>query len=146
MLLTALLTLLGYESCTEAGADEYGVVPLYGSLSATYHISGTVTDEGGQPLKGIRVSMVNIYDPSHTVQDSSTTDASGKFSLKEYEFYGDNDRILIAEDIDGLDNGGQFAPDTTFVGNLKPEQTEAGSNFYAGKFELKADVKLKKKE
>lgn len=145
MLLSAMLTWLGFGSCTDTGPDEYGPAPMYGTLPyANYHISGTVTDESGQPLKGIRVSMLNAYAKDLPATDMTHTDADGHFSMKDFSTDYISDRMLVTEDIDGPDNGGNFASDTTMIEKFNIKHIDDSN--YSDRYEVDAEVKLKKKD
>ncbi len=71
------------------------------------------------------------------------TDAAGKFALKEFSSLRGHE--IIFEDIDGEANGGLFQSDTIRVETLPKTQTEKGNGWYNGKYEVQADIKLKKK-
>ena len=147
VLLTTLLTMLGYGCTKEEPMDMYGVV-MYGVPSANYIVKGTVTDEGGTPVQCIKTSVKYIPDkaPEYTqCLDSVKTDNAGKFQLKASWHAGSSDMKLIVEDIDGEANGGEFLSDTIRIDELKRQKLEDGDGWYEGKFELNADVKLKKK-
>lgn len=140
--LTALLGLLGFESCDSP--DEYGPIPVeYGTPNADFIVKGVVTDEAGKPIQGIQANFVN--DMTFGVV-STSTDASGKYeiSARSYpDLYGCQ---LIVEDIDGEANGGEFLSDTLDLSTKKPVQVKNGDgNWYEGAYELSQDIKLKKK-
>jgi hypothetical protein len=143
-LLSTLLTMLGFGSCTSVGEDEYGTpVEEYGAPSVEYLVSGTITDEAGTPLQGIQVTA-----PYGSIFDSQSgqivqTDAAGGFALKEFSSM--RGRNVIIEDVDGEANGGEFLSDTLNVEELPKTQIAKGEGWYVGKFEVTANVKLKKK-
>ena len=145
-LLSALLTMLGYGCTSENGMDMYGTPVEYGTPSVNYVFKGQVTDEAGKPVEGIKTSLKRIY-PSYyegTI-DSTLTDTSGQYELKFKGLIGDEDKLIV-EDTDGEANGGEFLSDTINVVNLDEEQLEPGDgHWYRGKYEIKADIKLKKK-
>ena len=148
VVLTTLLTMLGYGCTKEEPMDMYGVMVEYGVPSANYIVKGTVTDEGGTPIQGIKTSVKSIPDeaPQYTQGlDSVQTDNAGKFQLKASWYAGIPDLKLIVEDVDGEANGGEFLSDTIRIDELKRQKLEDGDGWYEGKFELNADVKLKKK-
>ncbi len=71
------------------------------------------------------------------------TDANGTYQLIREVFDGPESVTVIFEDVDGEENGGEFAS-----AEVSPEvkQTEKGDNdWYGGAFEARADVQLKKK-
>jgi putative lipoprotein (rSAM/lipoprotein system) len=71
------------------------------------------------------------------------TDENGCFELDEFHSVF-NDKLIV-EDIDGEDNGGEFQSDTIKVWDLPKKQIEKGSGWYEGKYEVTANIKLKKK-
>ena len=135
--LTALLAMLGYESCSSDSVVEYG------TPNADFQIKGQVTYEGGIPIPGIRVRAPYSYIDGSDGQ-SVLTDENGLFELDEFHsmLYGK----LYVEDIDGEDNGGEFQSDTINVWDLPKKEVEKGSGWYEGKFEVNANIRLEKKK
>lgn len=149
-LLTGLLSILGYGCSLEEPMDEYGVVICeYGVPSADYIIKGTVTDETGNPIQGIKTSLKEIpdYYPEYTYsRDSTLTDAAGKYQINTRLFVGHQWDRLVVEDIDGEANGGEFLSDTIDISKLEAKKIgEGDGNWNDGKYEVQYDVKLKKK-
>lgn len=143
--LTALLTMLGYgcsSSSTDEDVVEYGVV-MYGTPYAHYVLKGSVTDEAGNPIQGINVKAPYGSDLDSQFGQIVETDAAGKFALKEFSSLRGHE--IIFEDVDGEANGGLFQSDTIRVETLPKTQTEKGNGWYNGKYEVQADIKLKKK-
>ena len=135
--LTALLGLLGFESCDSNGLEEYGC-PY-----ADYIIKGVVTDEAGIPIKGIKVIAPYSSKMDSQYGQIVQTDTQGIFMLQEFSSLRGND--IIFEDIDGEDNNGLFQSDTINVESLPKTRLEKGSGWYEGKYEATANIKLKKK-
>ena len=149
-LLTSLLSLLGY-GCSESSMDMYGtpVICEYGVPHADYILKGVVTDEAGTPVKGIKTSLKTVFEddnkPYAIGLDSVQSDVSGNYQL---EYTGMENRTLkvIVEDIDGEENGGEFQSDTLDVDFDKAVQSKKGDGgWYAGAYEIRKDIKLKKK-
>lgn len=147
-LLSTLLTILGFGSCTNVGEDEYGspVICEYGTPWANYEVKGVVTDEAGAPIPGIKTSIKELYKwdgITNTVgRDSTLTDGKGNFLLngmgKSYE-------KLIIEDTDGKANG-EYQSDTLDIDYDKAVQIGEGDNhWYQGLFQIIQNVKLRKK-
>ena len=136
-LLTALLAMLGYESCSLNSPDEYG------TPTVDYQVKGFVTDLLGTPIQGIKVRAPYSYIDGSEGQ-SVLTDENGRFELDEFHsmLYGK----LYVEDIDGEDNGGEFQSDTIDIWDLPKKEVEKGSGWYEGKYEVTANIKLKLKE
>lgn len=62
-LLWMLFSLLGFASaCSDDDEQEQnGNLCMYGCPSVTFSVKGTVTDEAGRPIPGIRVGIKNGY-------------------------------------------------------------------------------------
>ena len=127
--LLKLLSLLGFT---------FVVTSCYGAPYAELSAEGRVTDEAGQPLSGIKVSIFNREYGPYTY-----TDGDGKFEL-EYDYHGETVDFFY-EDTDGILNGGEFAPDSTM--KVKTFQTEKGDGRWdMGEFEANDYKVLKKKQ
>ena len=153
VILTALLSVLGY-ACSSSDEDDE-VVCMYGTPHADYQFSGTVTDESGSPVKGIKVSAKNVYRryDSTVVEtygvDSTLTDSKGKYAVEGGAFLGEHILKLIVEDIDGELNGGAFKSDTIdidFDSAKKIKEPDREDDSWSnGTFAITQDIKLKKK-
>jgi putative lipoprotein (rSAM/lipoprotein system) len=136
--LTVLLSMLGFESCShdDPGTEEYGTPYV------NYIIKGTVTDEAGKPIPGIEIFAPA---PLHSSLgfNRTLTDESGTFGFSELSLFGDG--ILIADDIDGEANGGEFKSDTLKITEMTTKKIEDGKGWYGGKYEADAKFKLQKK-
>ena len=150
--LTALLSVLGY-ACSSSDEDER-VVIMYGTPHADYQFSGTVTDESGSPVKGIKVSAKNVYRryDSTLIEtygvDSTLTDSKGKYAVEGEAFLGEHILKLIVEDLDGEANGGNFMNDTIdidFDNAKKVKEPDKDDYWSDGTFAITQDIKLKKK-
>ena len=146
--LTALLSILGYTSCSNDEDDER-FVEMYGVIATEFQFKGQVTDEAGTPVQGIKTS-VKIIIPSDNgkrvvfAQDSVLTDATGHYELRDYGIQSNETKLLV-EDIDGEANGGEFQNDTLDIDYekaiIKKAEGSSGSDIY----EMVQDIKLKKK-
>ena len=115
-LLTALLSLLGYGCSSENSMEMYGSpILMYGVPSAEYKISGTVTDEGGKAVEGIKTSVKQVTNyegkPITFAIDSVLTDANGHYDMTSTHFPQSPEIKLIVEDVDG-DTNGAYQNDT----------------------------------
>ena len=77
--------------------------------------------------------------------DSVGTDEKGEYAT---EFIDDTSirdgLVLIAEDVDGKENGGLFAPDTLRLIDLEKKKVGEGDDEWdSGIWELKGDVRLR---
>lgn len=128
-----LVSVFGLSSCI--GAVEYG------SPYAEYELKGRVTDEDSNPIPGIKVSLEH---PS-SIYEADTTDVSGEFEFNKERIFPPDDRMKVFfQDIDGPENGGEFALDSL---ELDVYQIEEGSRWYKGAFKSDdVEIRLKKKE
>ena len=155
-LAAALLAVLGFASCENAidVIDDGGGLCMYGQPHADFKAVGTVKDKSGKPIEGIRVAVQQhrhyensesvIYDQNDWYDnDTLFTDVNGQYELVRSVFDAPNRVTVVFEDIDGEENGGEFAKAEA---NPKVVQTKKGDNsWYNGAFEAKADVKMNKK-
>lgn len=146
--LTVLLSLMGYSCSSDDIVDEYGV-PIaevaYGCPYADYVVKGQVTDEAGNPIPGIQVTAPNGSDTDSEYSQIVKTDAQGGFTLREFSTSRGHE--MIVEDIDGEDNNGLFESESMYVETLPMKQVKDGNGgWYLGKYEVTANIKLKKKE
>lgn len=152
-ILTALLTLMGFEACSSNEEDDRPA-PMYGVPNATYHLLGTVTGQGGNPIEGIKtaVKMVYLVDVNNKMKeyigiDSVKTDANGQYKLSFSTIPNYPDIKVIVEDIDSPANGGEFQSDTLDIDYDKAVMTEEGkSSWSSGTFDIHQDIKMKEKE
>ena len=127
---------------------------MYGEPHADFKALGTVRDENGKPIEGIRVAIRQhrhyentsgvIYDQNDWYEnDTLYTDDKGAYQLIRSVFESPNDVKIVFEDIDGEENGGEY---TSAEATPEVKRTKKGDNsWYGGAFEVQADVKLKKK-
>lgn len=144
--LTALLSMLGYGcSSTEEPLDMYGPPVEYGTPHADYIIKGRVMDESGTPVQGIKTSLRKVDKVRAYGIDSVQTNASGNYQLKHTGWQNQYYKV-IAKDVDGEANGGEFLSDTLDIDYDKAVKTKDGDGkWYLGTYEITQDVKLKKK-
>ena len=145
--LTTLLSILGYGCSSDEPMDMYGSPVEYGSPHADYIVKGTITNESGTPVQGIKTSLKDVSENAKTAYgiDSVQTNATGDFQLK-YTGMERKSIKLIVDDIDGEANGGEFLSDTLDIDYDNAVKVKEGEGrWYQGKFEVSQDVKLKKK-
>ena len=156
MLLTALVSVLGFAACHEEEDDSVE----YGCPYSDYVINGTVTDEGGTPISNIRV-VVSDLSPDYTEEKADSmmkagemppfaktvrTDNNGRFVYTERNGYLNGQFAICLTDDDGAQNGGEF--ETTFISTFGAEkkQTKKGdNNWFEGEFTFNVETKMKKK-
>ena len=141
--LTALLSMLGF-GCSSSEDQTY--VPMYGAPADRFQIRGQVTDEAGTPIQGIKMSLRQTFPRSEEYGvDSVQTDASGSYLLMDRGFLLYETK-LIAEDVDGEANGGEFQSDTLDIDLEKGILIDEGDGYMKGDtYESYQDIKLKKK-
>ena len=149
-LLGSLLGLLGFTSCNIL-VNPF-IRDMYGQPTASYKLVGSVTDEAGEPVKGIQVTFHpelgnNGEEVNSWIVDTLYSDASGKFSrdVLKYDWPDLDNAVVKFRDIDGPDNGGSFKPKDVPVSALKVDQTRKGEgNWNQGDFTITADATLEK--
>lgn len=96
--------------------------PVYGP-TFNFLISGTVMDAAtSNAIQGIRVKLLEGTNTT----DQELTDIHGNYSLS-FMSNNNDDTLIIAEDIDGTNNGGQFQPATNSLGAVSASET---NDFY----------------
>ena len=137
-LLYLMLSLLGFSACGNAPLD------MYGSPTVDFMAKGKVTDSEGTPIKGIVVSSTGLHSFVDGAGLSAVTDENGAFvtnTIKEFGVRG----TLVFTDVDGAENGGDFATCEKDLSKLPQTQLKEGEGWYRGEYEVTADVKLNKK-
>lgn len=99
-LFLSLLTLLGFGSCSD-GDGLIDVPDMYGVPLANYQFKGSVTDAEGNPIKGIEVKI-------SSAEDTILTNDKGAFDT-EFTNSADGSHTITFTDVDGSENGGEFA-------------------------------------
>ena len=131
-----LLAMLGFVSCAPFMKN------MYGAPYVDLVVKGTVTDQTGNPVPGIRVTIPELGP-------NQKTDASGKVEMKMslggtqllHEFN------LQFEDIDGPENGGTFATDTLYHKDMEINKVSDGDGSWnEGKYEVNFEKKLRPRE
>lgn len=149
-ILTALLSLLGYGCSSENSMEMYGTaILMYGVPSAEYQISGTVTNDNGQSVQGIKTSVKQISTYEGKTQasciDSVMTDANGHYNVDVHIFPMNKEIKLLVEDVDG-DANGAYQNDTIDIDYNNAQKIKDGDDVWNnGTFAIKQDIKLKKK-
>ena len=106
----------------------YQTADEYGTPYADFEIKGKVTDASTSgPLQGIEVSAL---DSDAVPMVSVTTDVEGRFELTG-SFFPAESIVIRANDIDGEENGGLFAPATITV---QLDRSAGGDGWYSGKY------------
>jgi putative lipoprotein (rSAM/lipoprotein system) len=113
-IITGLLALLGFTGCDVIdGPVMYGPGPvvMYGVPETQFVAKGAVTDSEDKPIENIRVVLKIKDDEGHIYRegyrDTVYTDSKGEFRTDPRPLTG-LPIELIAADIDGAENGGEF--------------------------------------
>lgn len=132
-----IIGLLGFSMGCQACGQH---ADMYGQPHADYKISGRVTDASNNPIKGIEITVKDVYYDEAKPQ----TDASGNYSIEFSEFPNQTIEILY-KDIDGAENGGAFADQTEKIPFQSEDFTGGSGNWYDGKAEKVVNVVLEEK-
>jgi len=132
-----LLSILGIgSSVTFTACDVVNGGCEYGTPHADFKITGTVTNESGGTVNGVKVLMM---------YDSTYTDANGDYTIVAEDFPDDQTFPIQFIDIDGDDNGKLQTLDTTVV-FVDPEFENGDNHWYSGETATEFDVTLKEDE
>ena len=144
LLCTLLLGVLGFTSCEKE--DEIGDTPAaYGTPTADYIFEGVVTDQAGNPIKGIEVQIDGFFERGTLRTLKHETAADGTYFTNIYKECGFV-RSITYTDVDGEENGGEFESLTIKPDDMEKLKLRDGEGWYGGVFKLSAEVKLKNKE
>lgn len=133
VLIGAALALLGCGSNKKMAAENQ-IVCLYGVPTATYHVSGTVTDGQRKPLQDMQV-VVKGYK-NYPITDTLRTDDKGKYDATYNGYPADTLNIVVA------DPQGEYASDSAQVA---VPWNENANGFDQGEQTFKQNIQLKKK-
>lgn len=144
--LTTLLAMLGF-SCDGLDSEE---PVMYGALTPHFYINGTVTDQTGTPIEGIKTSLKQVTksdDFTHVSNlDSMQTHEMGLYEFQCTPWSILRDVKLIVEDIDGEAHGGEFLSDTLDVDFDKAELKKGVKNSLdVHYYQMVQDVKMMRK-
>ena len=141
-LCTAIVSLLGFAAC-----DKEIPSAAYGSPSADYKYMGTVTDEDGNPIKGINVVFqkqgFNGIIPPEILRIE--TDKNGKYETDYIHWNSGGIDQVTYTDVDGEENGGHFEDKTIAIYKMDKQKTGEGSGWYQGKYIFSSEIKLEAK-
>ena len=148
-LLVALGGLLGTSQvgCSKNPFSFFGEEE-YGCPQSTYHVTGTVTNEKGEPVAGIGVGKISEWDSGSGTQGvvgyRDTTDAEGRYAV-DYGFVFPEEPISIEFcDIDGAENG-SYCDTVLAVKTEDVELTGGDGHWYEGEGTIMQDVIMKEK-
>lgn len=134
-----LLGVLGFSACGNNDGDGWDSPVMYGTPSVDYTINGKVTNEAGNPIKGIQVaSGDDISGDPFNLQSAE----DGSFVLEREDdaaVFG----TIILTDIDGQDNGGLYKEKRVKIQSLPMKKLKDGDGkWYQGAYEITADIQL----
>ena len=133
-----ILTLLGFSTAAITQfACAYGPIPKdyppceYGTPVMDFEVSGKVVNQNSSPIAGIKVSCSVNTEPGVS---SVITAEDGTFMISGTGI----SPVLDFKDVDGAENGGEFADKTE---TIKADRIEDGDGkWYLGKYEAKGVV------
>ena len=149
MLLTALISLLGFSSCNKSDGSKEEVPCEYGCPVTAFKVDGTVTDTHGSPIEGIQVSVLMQQNPSADPMSLQTTMtlADGTFTTETMDMTSVDEISSVMkvkfEDIDDAAHGGYFDSKTVTAADLKRKQTKEGDGkWFQGEYEYSGNITL----
>jgi putative lipoprotein (rSAM/lipoprotein system) len=119
---------------------------MYGTPSADYEIKGKVLDADGDPIKGIKVEVQTYVagpEPIPIIRKFSLDDGTYDASVQTFPV---SKLRLVAQDVDGAENGGEFVERTIELDFSKVEATGDKGAWYSGKFSIEQNIVLEEKE
>lgn len=99
---------------------------MYGTPTMDFEVSGKVVNQQSEPIPGIKVSC----NDRGSGPSSVLTDQDGSFSISGTA----TSAWLGFEDIDGPENGGEYAG---MHKDIDVKQVEKGDGWYMGKYEAR---------
>ncbi len=138
-LLSGLLLILGFSACDD---NSNGGEVMYGQPYTRFEIKGKVVNVQKEPIPGIQVIVKELSLSPARALDTLKTDASGEVLFKE-SLTSEGKFRLIAEDIDGVQNGGKFKTDSVDIQATTPTE---GSGWYMGESKNEVTITLEKDE
>ncbi|MDL2289784.1 radical SAM-associated putative lipoprotein [Paludibacteraceae bacterium OttesenSCG-928-F17] len=139
----AVLGLIGLASACNPIAE-------YGVPHADFEIKGTIIDkENNSAISNIRIIRQTTREDTENYgyPDTTYTNDAGNFSFKFSEFSSNSaDFSLTIEDIDGIENGGEFEEKTIEASFTKSDQVRKKDGWYEGGFLKKYTIELEQKE
>ena len=139
-LCSMVMVAMGFTACSKDEPEEISV--MYGTPYGEYKYEGIVTDEEGNPIQGINVTVQEYNDPIKNLT-MVETDKSGSFTT-DYIKRGSGRQTLIFTDIDGDANGGDFEEVRFNIHSLnnKVKIEDGEGDWDNGKWKVTADVEL----
>lgn len=131
-LFLSALSLLGFSGCSDRGfgGGIFNEPDMYGTPLVDYRFMGEVTDAEGNPIKGIEVKISSN-------DDTVATDDKGAFDSK-FRAYADGFHSVTLTDVDGTENGGEFAKKQVDVKWEDSENVDKVDLFDLGTVKLEA--------
>ena len=134
-----LISLLGFSmvGCDKPDPEPKpsSFVSAYGTPRAKFEVKGRVVDENQQPLNHIQITAGHAENIVYT-------DSVGVYQIEAYAM---TSLGIIATDIDGEANGGEFEPATKLV-EISREELQGGSGWELGDVTKEVNFELKRKE
>jgi putative lipoprotein (rSAM/lipoprotein system) len=127
-----LLALLGFGTiaCDNGSMDD--VVAEYGCPHINFSLKARVIDEAGKPIEGIEVQTKN-----NAFYMDNYSDAEGNIDL-QVSMWPDTNIDLLFTDVDGKENGGEFATLELNIADKVEQVKEGSGSWYEGSY--KADL------
>ena len=144
-LLVSICGLLGITTGCSDDKDDGEIVSMYGCPEGTYHVSGTVTDEKGEPVEGIGVGRgyMGAYEgvPMPGTKWLDTTGPDGRYDVQVF-----GTPILPTEinfdDVDGEEHG-LFRDTIITVSATREDFHGSDGSYNYGTAEITQDVVMR---
>ncbi len=144
-LCTTIVALLGFAACDDDKLETIDYPVAYGTPTADYKYMGRVTDEDGNPIKGINIVFQGNGNSINKELYRTVTDENGRYSTDYIHWNTGGIYQALYTDVDGEENGGHFEDKIIETHKMDKQKTGEGNSWYQGKFELTTEVKLEAK-
>ena len=121
---------------------------MYGTPSANYVLNVEVRNvENNYPINGIRVSVIRRYDDASQPDTlhRKKTDEDGLAKL-QFRNFPTNTHEIVAEDVDGSENGGTFSSASTEIVFTASDYEGEKDFWFQGTATKDVTIKLSKTE
>ena len=153
-LFSLLMAVLGLSQCgdVDAGGDaDDEMLCMYGTPTAEYSVKGKVTDQSGDAVKGVEVTVSVVHTNTSSVEFDNnvwpigltSTGSDGSYSLEKTTETASDKIQIDVKDIDGAQNG-EYKDATLLISGVTFKGADGA--WYHGKAEVSVPtIKLEEK-
>lgn len=136
-----IISLLGFTAAAAGcSSSETNEACEYGTPYTEFSIKGIVTDTENNPVQDIRI----VVDAENRERFTAVTGPDGRYAVTERPVGTITGNVTVtADDVDGPQNGGEFASRTETL-TITGEDYTGADGWYRGSYEGEADFVLEK--